>query len=1025
MLHNPFTLYYNIQIARFALLALFTLWTADARPQLLKRLNSISYNVNEGLLQSHVADIAEDGNGFIWLSTGSGIQHFDGKRFHQVVTGNGSRMLPEDRYVHFFRLANGNLWITHSKGINEYDIYTNSFKKIYTLANVPAGHSNRQLYAVLEEAQSVWCVTPTGLLAVGKQGEGAIDSIPLTPPVTLARVSALSPMQNFFVSVGKNICLFQAPGEIRIINTATREVNMVTARNQKDYFYAIEKLNDDTLVVATARGIEKLSLADRHFSFVAPYIEPPEKKHQGFPLHLHLLKPGLMVVSFSDELYELDMHTGRYLSHLVNLQNQSFLNNGYINGCGSDRFHNIWVVTVSDGVKKINYNFSGFRYFGTPEPKNNFIKSVYVDKEANQVFCGTFNSGLYIFDTAQQLLQHIDSFPQARPPYTVGAVEKTGPHEYRVYLVGAMDVYALNTQSFRLRKLPVTVTGTYQAGKLDYYLSLLKPRDSVTYLSSMIGLYRVSGDAKGLRLQLLDTLPQTAVCAYTDRSGRIWVGSAGNYFLRAGDGTPLRSFSLPARVLCRCFWNDRSGRIWLGTEKGLYRLNREGEVLGVLHKTEGLPDDCIYSIREDKAGNLWLTHNKGITCMSRTGSMLHFSRNDGLQENEFNTNTSYETADGELYFGGVNGVSSFYPHFVRNMTETPHVLLSGIKVNDNYWKEDTAYWRLQQLQLPWYNNIVSFEFTALGQRNPDQYIYQYQVDGIDPGWINAGAHPDPRYVLSPGKYIFRYYAGNSFDRHPRQYKELLIIIRPPFWKSPWFITLVILAAAALLLFVVFLYNKRAKARLNRELETKIKIQQERDRISRELHDNIGSQLSFISSSIDWIAAPPGQMSKEEELRRLANINDTAKLVISDLRETIWALKKESIPLDEMADRLKLFIRLQRTLQPQMEITITEDIQAHISFSPTEALNIFRICQEAIVNCIKHSGASQLAVGIRSGAGKAYAITIKDNGKGFSGLRNREEHYGLENMQHRAAELGALLVIDSREGAGTTLTLSNK
>lgn len=1023
-MHHLFTLYKKGRIARFACLALLSVWTTNARPQLLKRLNSISYNVNEGLLQSHAADIIEDGNGFMWFSTGSGVQRFDGKRFHQVITGRGSRALPEDKYVHFFRLANGNLWITHSKGINEYDINTNSFKKIYEFSNT-AATANNQLYAVLEEAQAVWCVTPSGLLAIGKQAQGVTDSIPFAPITGISLVSPLSPTQNFFVPAGKNICIFLAMGEIRIVNTATRQISSFTANSGQRYFYAIERLTDDTLVVASARGIEKMCIANGHFSAVYPYIVPPEKNHQRYPVHLHLLKDQLLVISFSEELYELDMHTGRYRSHLVNLQNQSFLNNGYINGCSSDRFHNLWLVTVSDGIKKINYNFSGFRYFGTPEPKNNFIKSVYADKSANLVFCGTFNSGLYVFDTAQQLIRHINAFPGAPTPYTVSGIEKAGPHEYLVYLTGAWDVYALNTQHFSLRKLPVDISGHHGPGSFDFYLSILEMADSATYLNTLFGLYRVNLSAGSLQLRLLDSLPLPSICAYTDRRNRVWIGSAGHYYLRAGDGTPIRSFTLPGNILCRCFWNDRSGRFWLGTEKGLYQLDSEGKVLSVLHQSDGLPDDCIYSIREDAGGSLWLSHNKGITCMSRPGSMLHFSRNDGLQENEFNTNTAFATPDGELYFGGVNGVSSFYPDVVRSMTETPNVLLSGIKVNDHYWKEDTAYWSMQRLQLPWYNNIVSLEFTALGQRNPDQYIYQYQVSGIDPEWINAGAHPDPRYVLPPGKYIFRYYAGNSFEKHPRHYKELLIIVSPPFWKSWWFTALVILGAAGLLLVIIFLYNKRAKGRLNRELETKIKIQQERDRISRELHDNIGSQLSFISSSIDWITAPPGPMSKEEETKRLNNINDTARLMISDLRETIWALKKEAIPLDEMADRLKLFIRMQRTLQPQMEMTITEDIGVNISFSPTEALNIFRICQEAIVNSIRHSGAGKLAVSIHSGPGKTYTITIEDNGKGFSGRGpDTEGHYGLENMQHRAAELGALLLIDSREGVGTTLILRN-
>ena len=82
---------------------------------------------------------------------------------------------------------------------------------------------------------------------------------------------------------------------------------------------------------------------------------------------------------------------------------------------------------------------------------------------------------------------------------------------------------------------------------------------------------------------------------------------------------------------------------------------------------------------------------------------------------------------------------------------------------------------------------------------------------------------------------------------------------------------------------------------------------ERERISRELHDNIGSQLSYISNNIDWLAETRGSFSKEEETERLSIVNDTAKNLVSDLRETIWAMKKESIMLDELADKLKSFL----------------------------------------------------------------------------------------------------------------------
>src|SRR5262245_25804687 len=116
-------------IASYSLILLLLL-PAIIVSQPLKRLSHITYNVNEGLLQSQVLDMAEDGNGFIWISSGGGVQRFDGRNFHLIKTTNDNKGIPDDRYVKFLRLKNGNLLLTHQKGISEYDIATNKFRFI-------------------------------------------------------------------------------------------------------------------------------------------------------------------------------------------------------------------------------------------------------------------------------------------------------------------------------------------------------------------------------------------------------------------------------------------------------------------------------------------------------------------------------------------------------------------------------------------------------------------------------------------------------------------------------------------------------------------------------------------------------------------------------------------------------------------------------------------------------------------------------------------------------------------------------
>lgn len=968
--------------------------------------------------------MAEDGNGFIWFSTGSGVQRFDGRQFHQVPVSNTPKGLPDDKYVHFFRLQNGHLWITHNKGISEYNSHTNSFSPVYQFKDTAAGHIT---YCLREEKDKVLCLANNTLLQVYKKDNRAtnVADIPIT-----GFPFAASPSKNFIAVTDTTLFILPLSKELHAVQLSTGRSTIISATREQQCFNAIEKLNNEYLLVATARGIEKMNLRNGAFSFICKYPAEPDLNKQTFPVHFQPGKDGIIIVTVGDQIFELDINTGLYISQLVNLQNQSFLNNGYIIACMADCFNNLWALSVNDGVKKINYSFPGFRYFGTASRANNFVKSIYVDKAANLVFSGTYNYGLFIFDTSQQLIRHINTFPGAKPSYTVCGIDKLAANRYLLYLMGGADAYLLNTQNFTLQKLSVAVkkngiTQPVAPSKIfDYYLSLPQPSHGKRLLQSYNSLYKVDYTLPAkLQLELIDTIDNTSICAYTDRQQRVWIGSPGSYYLlQPKDDASFShaSYTLPGKTLARCFYNDKSGNMWMGTEKGLYLLNSNGSVHKIFGRANGLPDDCIYSMREDNKGNVWLTHNKGITCMSKGGSFLHFNKSDGLQENEFNTNTSFETADGELYFGGVNGISSFYPLAITDVSDTPRVLVSGIKVKDEYWKNDTAYWSIGQLDLTYDNNIVSFEFTALGLRNPNQYNYQYQLAGVDPSWINAGNNPGARYILTPGQYTLRYYAGNDFDKSAKNYNQVYITIHRPVWKKGWFTAILIVIALGLLYFLISFYSKRKFRRQLRELETQRSIQQERERISRELHDNIGAQLSFISSTLDWITDSPGHMTRQEETQRLGAINTTAKHVINDLRETIWALKKESVAADELADRLKLFVRSQ---QPQTEINITEQAAAGTLFSPTDALNMFRICQEAIMNCIKHACASVMTIDIQAGKNDGFLITITDDGKGFEQKEEYPGHYGLENMEHRAAELGAKLVIESEPGKGARIKIS--
>lgn len=202
---------------------------------------------------------------------------------------------------------------------------------------------------------------------------------------------------------------------------------------------------------------------------------------------------------------------------------------------------------------------------------------------------------------------------------------------------------------------------------------------------------------------------------------------------------------------------------------------------------------------------------------------------------------------------------------------------------------------------------------------------------------------------------------------------------------------------------------------NRELEAAQAIQKEKERISRDLHDNVGGQLSYVLYSLDGINEK--DTKKRSELA--TNINESIRNVISSLRETIWAINDESINLNDFSDKLKVYVR---TIFKNTEIKIVfnEQINKNIQLNSLVGLNLYRICQEIINNAFKHAKASELKVDII--ANDKTTVIIIDNGVGFDLEKQTDDGFGLSNIKSRAQETGIKLDLKAELNKGVVYTL---
>ena len=223
----------------------------------------------------------------------------------------------------------------------------------------------------------------------------------------------------------------------------------------------------------------------------------------------------------------------------------------------------------------------------------------------------------------------------------------------------------------------------------------------------------------------------------------------------------------------------------------------------------------------------------------------------------------------------------------------------------------------------------------------------------------------------------------------------------------------ILLMIILVMWRISIINLKKK---QRELEAQQKIQTERERISRDLHDNVGGQLSYVLFSLEGKEEELAEQRKEKSKHLAAAIRS----VTQNLRETIWALNQEKLTFHSFSDKLKLYTRTMFA-HTQTKIRFEENITIDSELNPAFALNLFRICQEIINNAFKHAQATELTVMIERK--EKIVITISDNGIGFDVHSEKVgEHFGLTNMKKRAVEIGVAISIESEKMKGSKYSL---
>jgi len=469
----------------------------------------------------------------------------------------------------------------------------------------------------------------------------------------------------------------------------------------------------------------------------------------------------------------------------------------------------------------------------------------------------------------------------------------------------------------------------------------------------------------------------------------------------------------------RHFHEDGHGVFWLSTAtRGLLRWDPTAGSVRTISHNEGLPVTSIHAVYEDDSGLFWMPTNNGLVRYDpNSGQVRVFTTAEGIAFDEFNRIAHAKGPDGELYFGGLNGITAFLPSMLRTPDTAPSVPLVIISVylqaGDSARPRDLSRAVIagEPITLRPSDRYFTIDMALLSYDDPAQVRYAWRLEGIDVDW-NMQREPQLRFASLPfGEHLLRVKALDAEGRwSPNELTIPIHVVRPLFLRW-WFIT----GAALLLAFIIYF---AVQYRI-RQLRNVLLV---RDRIALDLHDEVGSKLSSI---VLFSAAVQNNTSglSDKSAGMLARIADNSRVAMESMNDIVWSVNSAN---DTMADLLHRMRAYARPLCEAAGIELHFDLPQELlvqQLGMVQRKSLYLIFKEAINNAVRHSACRHITVAVHA-AGSAVDLVVSDDGTGLQDSSLRDGQLGgngLGNMRRRAEEVGGTLHVAPHEGGGTRIT----
>ena len=931
-----------------------------------------TYTVNDGLVNNAIRKVFQDSKGFLWISTWEGLSKYDGNRFTNFTESKGlSHNLVND----ISEAGNGDIYVAMNNGCVDVINHDKVVRKAI-LQNVIIN----QFYK--EQGKLVAVTDNAGIVEIDGN-----KTKQLLPDHDLSFYSTAS-INDSLMAAATDVFAFVIYNKSynTSFSTGIRSPNNVSNFVYRDAAHRVW--------LGTSMGLKLLETSPGKKEI--KMVEPPP------PFNIEELRSGDVTAIFQQSNGSFWFATNQGLINIsahgkiVKLKENEGLPSHNVTCIFSDSDHNLWIGT-DQGLAKILSNSP----VPVPDPSHaapNF--SSILNKISNEKCLLLSNHFLYRYN------------------FTNGKIEPTASVKNDDNFIYVKNSYPFlfvdGDKVMRYNDRNNTIELFGQMNKNATALCATTPDQKNLLIGAMDGLW-LFDQHKFFADSSFKMRVQTMM---SSRNGYVWIGTWERGLYRAKFNPQTKSFTdvfhfkqLPDEHI-RSMAEDNKGAIWVGTRyKGVLRITETSkDQFSILQfdQQKGLTSNWIRDEAFDEQGNVWLASTSGVDKLIKKNddySVFNYSKIINLITS---TNFIKFFGNNKLLCSTMNGVFQLTDAGLENQqplaVHLTKIVAGKEEINELVSKDSSV-----DFKLPYSDNHAAFEFTTTSYLNEKEILYSFRLKGgVDTAWSQPSNNHSVQFAsLEPGHYQFEV-RMLSWNGSYGPVTSFLFTVKPPYWGTWWFYTLVGCAVGFILL---SLYRYR--------INHLLRLQKVRNTIATDLHDDIGSTLTNIS-----ILSELSKKNLEETpvaQKYLQRITEESAATQQALDDIIWSVNSRNDNMQELQARMRRYVG---------ELFESSTINCRFDFeNSTESsrLNmeqrrdVYLVFKECLNNVYKHASAKNIYIEIAAENG-VLNMKIEDDGRGFDPQVSTHRN-GIKNLETRIQKWSGHLKIHSAEGQGTRIEIA--